>query len=360
MQNLKVMPKQGFSRWLDHLLRQEFRLIAPVQRHGQYLFEEVSRPEQVIMDYTMTTLPPKKYLLPPREVLFNFNTQTMETDAVFEAQPTVLLGLHSCDMHAIKLLDEINSTGYADQHYQARRAETYLVSLECEKPCSPQSFCKSMNTVSVPDNFDLHLTDVGDSYVVNVGSEKGERLLQGCVNVWAATEAEVERLNEAMAQKWQNFDYRLDMDVSELPEVLGKGMHSPLWDELGEICLACGSCTQVCPTCYCFDVTDEVDLTLEHGQRVRTWDSCQIDKFAVVAGGHDFRSKRAGRIRHRLMRKGKWQYEAYGQMGCVGCGRCGTACIVNINMIDSFNKLYQEQQEAEQAEQEAAAEAVES
>jgi ferredoxin len=256
-------------------------------------------------------------------------------------------------MHAIQLLDKINSTGYADQHYQARRAQTYLVSFDCNEPCSPQSFCKSMNTVSVPDNFDLHFTDIGDSYVVEVGTEKGERLLQGCVNVWDASDADYDKFDATMAQKWQNFDeYRLDMDVSELPDVLGKGMHSALWDELSEICLACGSCTQVCPTCYCFDVTDEVDLTLENGQRVRTWDSCQIDKFAVVAGGHDFRSKRAGRIRHRLMRKGKWQYEAYGQMGCVGCGRCGTTCIVNINMIDSLNKLYaeQQQQEEEQAE----------
>jgi ferredoxin len=50
------------------------------------------------------------------------------------------------------------------------------------------------------------------------------------------------------------------------------------------------------------------------------------------------------------MRKGKWQYEAYGQMGCVGCGRCGTACLVNINMIDTFNRLAQEQQLESQTE----------
>ena len=98
-------------------------------------------------------------------------------------------------------------------------------------------------------------------------------------------------------------------------------------------------CTQVCPTCYCFDVTDEVDLTLENGTRVRTWDSCQIDKFAVVAGGHNFRTARAKRQRHRFMRKGKYQYEAYGLMGCVGCGRCADVCIVDITPIKTFNEL---------------------
>lgn len=344
MKQLKILPKRGFACWVNHMLENEFRVVGPVDKHGKYVFSPVSQPEQLRMDYDITALPPKQYLLPSREVLFDFNTQTMQMNAVIESEPTVLLGLHSCDMHAIALLDNINNNGYVDQHYRARRDNTYLVSLDCNGPCSPQSFCKSMNTLSVPNNFDLHLTDIGDNYIIEVGSEKGAALLKDCVNVWDATEADREQLDTQMTQKWENFDYRLDMDVTELPEVLGKGMNSPMWNNLGETCLSCGACTQVCPTCYCFDVTDEVDLSLENGQRVRTWDSCQIDKFAVVAGGHDFRSQRAGRIRHRMMRKGKWQYEAFGQMGCVGCGRCGTACIVNINMIDSFNTLYAEQQ----------------
>jgi ferredoxin len=350
MDQLKLMPKEGFTQWVDRLLRRQFTVVAPVEKHSQYVFEPIRNTKQMVTDYPSTSLPPKKYLLPPREVLFNFNTQTLEMKPVIEAEPTVIIGLHSCDMHAIKLLDDIQNTGYADQHYQARREKTYLVSFDCIQPCSPQAFCKDMNTLSVPDNYDLHFVDVGESYVIHVGSAKGESLLEGCINVWSASEDDFAALDETMAQKWQNFDYRLDIDVSELPELLGTSMHSPLWDQQAEACLACGACTQVCPTCYCFDVTDEVELDMENGQRVRTWDSCQIDKFAVVAGGHDFRSQRAGRIRHRIMRKGKWQYEAYGQMGCVGCGRCGTACLVNINMIDTFNRLAQEQQLESQTE----------
>jgi Fe-S oxidoreductase len=102
-------------------------------------------------------------------------------------------------------------------------------------------------------------------------------------------------------------------------------------------------CTKVCPTCYCFDVNDEVDLKLQKGKRVRVWDSCQIEKFAVVAGGHNFRTRRALRQRHRFMRKGKYQFEAYGLMGCVGCGRCAEACLVHITPVDTYNALFREQ-----------------
>jgi len=343
MDQLRLMPKQRFTDWIERLLNRDFTVVGPIEKHGQFVYDEIRKPAQLVVDYSITALPPKKYMLPAREVLFNFNTQTMEMKPVIEAEPTVIVGLHSCDMHAIKLLDDIQNTGYADQHYQSRREQTYLVSFDCIQPCSPQSFCKDMNTLSVPDNFDLHFVDIGENYLIHVGSEKGETLLEGCMNTWSPGEADLATLDATMEQKWQNFEYRLNVDVSELPDVLGASMSSSLWNDLGEICLACGACTQVCPTCYCFDVSDEVDLDMENGQRVRTWDSCQIDKFAIVAGGHDFRSQRAGRIRHRILRKGKWQYQAYGQMGCVGCGRCGTACLVNINMISTFNQLADEQ-----------------
>jgi sulfhydrogenase subunit beta (sulfur reductase) len=345
MSNFKIMPKRALPNWIEQLQSRQFHVVAPKAMHGQYIFDEVEDPEDVILDYPTTVLPPKKYLLPPREVLFDFNAQTMEMESHIEAEPTVILGVHTCDMHAIELLDKVNNTGYADQHYRARRDVTYLVSVECLKPCMEHSFCKSMGTLTAPENYDLHFTDMGEAYGIDVGSEKGTELLEGCKSVWDPTDEDYDKLNTVIAEKWPNFQYRLDFDVTELPNILATGNKSTVWNDLGERCLACGMCTKVCPTCYCFDVTDEIDLGLEEGQRVRTWDSCQIDKFAVVAGGHDFRSKRALRQRHRFMRKGKYQYEAFGMLGCVGCGRCALSCLVDITPVKTFNALYAQQNE---------------
>lgn len=341
MINLRVMPKGALSRWVEHLLAHQFKVVGPVEKHGKYVFDTLRSAEDLVIDYNTTVLPPKKHLLPQREELFAFNTRTMEMKTTLDVEQTVLLGVHTCDMHAIELLDKVHATGYADQHYQARRAATYLVSFECLSPCSEHSFCKSTGTLSATENFDLHFTDMGEQYAIQVGTEKGESLLDGFVNVWNASQEDFDRLNAVMAEKWPRFDYRLNFDITELPTILARSQNSPLWDELGERCLACGMCTKVCPTCYCFDVTDEVDLTLENGKRIRTWDSCQIEKFAVVAGGHNFRTKRALRQRHRFMRKGKYQLEAYGMMGCVGCGRCALECLVNITPINTYNRLHE-------------------
>jgi len=155
---------------------------------------------------------------------------------------------------------------------------------------------------------------------------------------------DISRLNAVLNEKWPRFSYRLDFDVSDLPSLLSVSMKSSIWAQLGERCLACASCTNVCPTCYCFDVRDEVEIDLQHGQRVRVWDSCQLDEFATVAGGHNFRKSKAMRQRHRFMRKGKYIYDAYGYMGCVGCGRCARACLVNINPVSVFNELYRQRE----------------
>ena len=149
--------------------------------------------------------------------------------------------------------------------------------------------------------------------------------------------------DRVIAKKMQAFDKRLDFEVGELKELLHDGYSSPLWQDVGDDCLVCGMCTQVCPTCVCFNMVDEADLTQTEGQRTRTWDSCQATTFALVAGGHNFREARMARQRHRFMRKGKYMHDAYGLLGCVGCGRCGSTCLVNITPINVLNALYQEQ-----------------
>jgi sulfhydrogenase subunit beta (sulfur reductase) len=338
--NFKVMSKAAFPDWVERL-RADYRAVGPRPSEGsQYVFDDIQSADEMDMDYPSSILPPKKVLLPQHETMVRFKTDGSEIEPLIEEQPTVILGVHTCDMHAIALLDRVFSQGYPDQHYLARRENTTLVSIECLRPCSEHSFCKSMGTLTVPDEFDLHLTDLGDDYAVDIGSEKGEALLKGFKDIRDATDEDSRRVNHVLSEKWPRFPYRLEFDVTELPSLLSVSYRSMLWEELGERCLGCGMCTIVCPTCYCFNVADEVDLALENGERFRVWDSCQLDEFAVVAGGHNFRENRAARQRHRFSRKGKYQTDAFGLAGCVGCGRCAQACLVHITPVDTFNELY--------------------
>jgi ferredoxin len=196
-----------------------------------------------------------------------------------------------------------------------------------------------MGTLTADEGYDLHLTDLEDAYAVDIGTEAGRKLLEKYARARRAANADIRRLNKVLGAKWPRFPYKLSFDVGELHPQMVRAYDSPVWDRLAEKCLACGQCTLVCPTCFCFNVYDEVELNLENGERWRRWDSCQLDEFARVAGGENFREHQAARLRHRFMRKGRYLMEKYNELGCVGCGRCARSCLVDISPVDVFNDL---------------------
>jgi ferredoxin len=338
--SLWIIDKQAMDPLVSKMMA-DYRVVGPLAKGTQFTFGEVEDPADLRLDYNTSILPPKKYLQPQEERMMTFTRVGKPVvETVIEAPPTVILGIHTCDLHGIRVLDEAFSQGFPDAHYLKRREQTLLVGIECLEPCDEHSFCKSMGTLTVSNGYDLHMTDLGDAYAVDVGSEAGAALLERYGTAHQATEGDMQQLNRVLGAKWPRFPYRLEFDVGELPPLMSQSYDSHVWDDLGEICLACGQCTLVCPTCFCFNVYDEVELNLQDGERRRRWDSCQLDEFATVAGGENFREQQAARLRHRFMRKGRYLFEKYGELGCTGCGRCARSCLVDISPVNVFNDLH--------------------
>jgi ferredoxin len=318
----------------------DYRLFGPQALNGEYVFGEIDSADGLAIDHTISVLPPKKVINPQKEELLSIDGEKEIIKPIYDNQPTVVLGAHTCDLYSIILLDRAFMRGNPDQHYASRRENTIFVSIECLKPCSEFSFCRDLGTWSHPEEYDLHLTDLGDAYAIDVGSEKGERLIRKFGAIRDAGEQEYKLLNKVLLEKRQQFPYRLLVEADVLPSLFALSYQSEIWEEVGDRCLGCGICTLVCPTCYCFNVLDEVDFSLRSGKRYRLWDSCQLNEFALTASGVDFRGSQAERQRHRFYRKYKYQTEAHGIGGCVGCGRCSKDCIVDISVIEVINQLY--------------------
>jgi sulfhydrogenase subunit beta (sulfur reductase) len=333
----QILAKEDFEEWVNQLSHHHC-LIGPQRKQTEHIFAEIRVATDLDLDYRTTILPPKKLLLPQREEVFSFDDSRVLATRI-DNKPVVLLGVHTCDLHAILLLDHIFNRQPADPWYQSRRKNLTLVSIECLYPCSAESFCKDMGTLVLPEEYDLHLIDLGEEYALDIGSSKGAALLNGFARTRPAKPSDHAHIQQIMSEKWPRFPYRIRTDISELPSLMTLSYNSPLWEELGERCLGCGSCTLVCPTCYCFDVLDDVDFSLKSGSRYRVWDSCQLNEFAVVAGGHDFRSGRAARLRHRFARKYKYIAAANDLPGCVGCGRCARACLAGISPVEVLNQF---------------------
>lgn len=336
-----VLEASSLPKMLARMVRTR-RVMAPVKRgRTAFAFDWIDDPAEVALGYVRTVLPPKKAILPAHESILDFSLEPTQTAApIIDDEPFVLFGVHPCDMSGITQLDWAFSRNVKDPHYLARREAATIVALDCmpDEYC----FCTSVGTAGTRDGADLFLTPIGTGFMVDVLTPKGAALLEEAP---ALREPSAEELAEAEAwpeEKARCITRRIDGDIADLPDILERRYESDVWNSTAERCYSCGTCTIVCPTCFCFDVRDEVNLPLTGGSRGRHWDSCQFLDFALVAGPHNFRGKRGSRVRHRWLRKFEYLHREYGRPFCTGCGRCTQACTADISLTDVLNEIIAE------------------
>jgi len=310
------------------------KIQGPVSLGGSsYAFEEVSSPDEIDLTYTRTMMPPKKFFLETEETIFKFDEEKEKFIESLEEKKTVILGIHPCDTHALKLLDRIYINETPDKYYVNRRENAFLIGVSCHP--DEHCFCKSTGTSYATDGFDLFLHELSDGYFVRIGSEKGYEITKANKSLYKdvkAKDVEEFRLNE----KKRLDEFKLELNVLGLQDMLDLAYDSPVWKETADICFGCGACNLVCPTCRCYDVVDYVNLDIKTGERLRRWDSCMLRKHAVVAGGLNFRPTRVERLINRFNCKGSLREDMF---NCVGCGRCTVYCPADIDFVEIMKKI---------------------
>lgn len=264
-----------------------------------------------------TYLPIKKLLLPPNEKVWLFRSG--KYSSLMSSQSVAVFGVALCDLQAAWYLDRVFAD---DGHYQRRREKMLLVGL----PCEPDESCRC-NRNLMPISGDLFLDGTYAWGLSRLGNDLIQRL------------SKPKDSTALLPLPWPKTN---SMKVTDCPQTLfDKSKKSDVLMDEANRCLACGACSAVCPTCYCFDLLDVVD---SKGQvtRTRTWDNCFFPEHGKIAGGIDFRHGRFLRLRFRLEHKRLGFGELRGVNSCVGCGRCRSACPVDIDLDDIVIKLLRE------------------
>ncbi len=326
------------SALIDHLGGYG-EVIAP-HRKGDvsYSFETVKDSSQVILDYNRTLLPLKKSFLPPAEKLLGFSLKNSTASQVEVAiEPKVYFAIHSYEMQSILRLDHSMLSGNVESNYLKRRTKSRFVGISF----TPDEFHFSESVgIAIEDmeGFDIFLNEVEGEFQLYVLTENG-RLLIHDFDKLKTTEPEI--------VEGRKFKKKIRYHYNRLPRVFQYAYNSEVWADVASRCVGCGACNLTCPTCFCFDVCDEVTVTAEDGMRQRTWDSCMLNTFAEVAGGENFREKTVNRTRHRLYRKFKYITDEEGLPWCVGCGRCTAFCPAGISLPDIVNDLIRDDEKAQ-------------
>jgi len=332
----RVLDKEELVKFFNHLSANN-AIIGPVEsgidRKGKplYAFEQVSDFARVRLDYTTTKLSAKRYFLPFKEDLAVFKIDGDDWHKTIDFncdKATVFLGLHACDINALNKLDKVLlGSVYPMPHYAAKRKNMFIIGVGCRP--QPFCFCRSMGSDTALHGFDMFLTDIGNRYFVEILSADAYNFLQG-VKTRAPEESDNLLYMKIVSEKNQMFAARVD--TTDLTKILDMEFQSPVWKQWGDKCLGCGTCANVCPTCYCYGVEETVNVNLRAAKKTKTLYSCNVIDFAEVAGGHNFRLERSTRLKYRYYHKHRGFVEAYEESLCVGCGRCGESCLAGITV----------------------------
>ena len=243
-------------------------------------------PAQVLWDFENPLHPPKQFVLPQTDPLvkIKLNGQRHEVEPIYDDAPRTLFNVRSCDVAGIAFLTRMHEAEPADASYLRRAHNLTIISLACTTPC-PAGFCVCTDSGPfLSGGYDLQLTDLGGSFLVEVGSEKGEAAMAKAPDLFRkATEDAVTQRKALEAAAKTRFGPETCHFASAMRRISTGRVPDALWEKMADWCLECGGCNFVCPTCYCFSVKDlRQDGTWV---RCRTWDSCQYAAFTLEASG---------------------------------------------------------------------------
>ena len=322
----------GFNSVIEELSK-KYRIYAPVlkEKEGRFTDTDVVRYDFVNevadielekkSDYSF-----KEILTPLSQTLFFFTENDVKEANIDERETLVFL--RSCDLNALKRLDQIYlKNGREEDYFYARiRDKVKFVLMGCEHSYE-DCFCVDMGT-NRADDLDF-------SFSVDYIDNKFKCLLkdENLSLVFA---------NNALKEEEVIPGFVTENDTKvKLPKDVPLSIFtSDMWDEYTARCIGCGRCNYVCPTCTCYTMQDVYYTDNgKVGERRRVNASCMVDGYTNVAGGGEYRKKHGDRMRFKTMHKIYDFRKRFGYNMCVGCGRCDTVCPEYISFSNIINKV---------------------
>ena len=315
-------------------IKEQRELYLPIRAADQVNYGVYTEGADVSLETLKTVKSPKDAFFPQSETLYTCNKEENKwsiTPEELQSQEFVVFGIKGSDVKGIEVLDRVFLSEPVDTFYKARRDQGILVALACNEP-EDSCFCKAFGIDCTDPKADVATWLVEDYLYWNPLTDKGNSLTEAVKELLEDTDdAQVKAQQEVTKKIVEKLPYMSISLDGWNGDVLTEKFDSPLWEELYKPCLACGTCTFVCPTCQCYDIKDY--NTGKGVQRYRCWDSCMYSDFTMMAHGNN-RNSQMHRFRQRFMHKLVYfPANNDGMYSCVGCGRCVDKCPAALNIV---------------------------
>lgn len=314
-------------------LEEKYRLFAPVRLRGRgpkgadlIRYGEIHHLTDI--EYReRSRFSAKEVYYPISQTLLYFKGDVCEEKQPDDARE-ILLFLRPCDIHAVRRLDAIFlQNGQPDRYYARMREKLHFFLLECSEGFD-NCFCVSMHSNKTDD----YAAAIRIEDICALISVRDETFLP-----YFADEVPARFLPRFVTENKRTADLPAVRDRAQVEAIC----RLPHWKQYDDVCIGCGGCNAVCPTCSCFDTVDVIyDQTSRDGERRRVWSGCMLEDFTRTAGGGMVRKTPGQNMRFKVLHK-MYDYKLrFGQEHmCVGCGRCIDHCPKKIDFLDAVNGL---------------------
>jgi ferredoxin len=328
----KFLKKESLDDLIGSVRSAGGRFVAPGIDARQVVYMEIAEAGEIDWEYIIPKNTYKEWVFPQTEVVSRFELTEGGVEleeAVINPAETVVFGARPCEAASLASLRAVFTWDFIDEFYTRREDTLTVLTIACTR-ADDECFCTTVDlSPESTDGSDVILkeTPKGD-YVASAVTEKGEAFFKAHSKVFVALPKKAETKKLVMPDKIEG------VDTKRMEEWLSNPANyaSPVWGEMARKCIGCGACTFSCPTCHCFDITDEGDAF--SGERRKNWDACQFDHFTLHASGHNPRDTQFKRYRNRFMCKFNFYPKKFNSIGCVGCGRCIRVCPVRLDITE--------------------------
>lgn len=326
-------------------LQKKYSVYAPVKDGNTTAFGQINSASEILQSGGNTKQTPKNIFFPQAEVMFQYNEKGI-VPLEKKLKPIAVWGIRPCDVKSLQLMDKVfgeahqqpKNEMYHDPFWKEKFDNSLIIGMACNEPDST-CFCHWLEDGPFNEKgSDIFVVDFDDYLVLKGVSKKGKKVLD---EFDGEKFSQTDKLTEKK-KKAKSFLSKKE-NIAGIKEKLQQIWGDGIWDDIARKCVNCGACTFVCPSCHCFDVSDEGKG--KKGNRLRIWDSCMFSIFTHEASGHNPRELSTQRVRQRVMHKFNYFMDIYNVHLCTGCGRCVNVCPTNLDIREIVLKVLEKKLE---------------
>jgi len=317
--------------------RENTEVFGPIVKDGLHYIAKLCEDSEITLDYFITVNSIKGALFPRYEPILRYSISKdgIQISDMDVNKKIVIFGGHPCDAASIPLMDKLFSWDCDDKFYMNRGKNSLVITLACEE-FDKDCFCTTLGYSPRGEiGSDILLEKVNDeAFRAKAVTEKGAKFIEENKSSFTQ-DVNIDKRYPKIADR----DIQIKFDKDRVKKWLEKNFEDPLWQKITENCWSCAACTFVCPTCHCFDITDEAGMW--KGIRTKNWDACTLPVFTLHASGYNPREFYYQRYRQRINHKYNYYVDLFSAISCTGCGRCSRVCGAGVNISEILKTVSQ-------------------